>query len=108
MRRVLQGKRRSVLHFSAASLAHTISKSAPSVPQTESSYSAGADHGTPIGSQAVDQEANVSHESEPPVAAAVSVQGRGGSHGSQNYTLDDLLAEKTDAIGPSDQWEEEV
>lgn len=67
-----------------------------------------AEEHTPIGSQAVDQEANMSHESEPPVAAAVSVQGRGGSHGSQNYTLDDLLAEKTDAIGPSDQWEEEV
>ena len=111
VRRVLQGKRRAVLHFDSSSWRHTPSGSEPcepSEPRPEESYQAEADDGSQNGSQTVDQEANVRHESEPPVAAAVSVQGRGGSHGSQNYTLDDLLAEKTDAIGPSDQWEEEV
>jgi len=111
VRRMLQGKRRAVLHFDSSSWRHTPSGSEPcepSGPRPEESYQAEADDGSQNGSQTVDQEANVRHESEPPVAAAVSVEGRGGSHGSQNYTLDDLLAEKTDAIGPSDQWEEEV
>ena len=104
---MLQGKRRSVLHFSAASLAHTISKSAPSVPQTESSNLAGADHGTPNGTQTGDGAGEVCHENAPSEGITVSTRALDGAHGTQN-TLDDLLAGKRNAAFPPNDWEEEV
>ena len=103
VRRVLQGKRRSVVHLSAASLAHTISESAPSVPQTESSYLAGADHGTPNGTQTGDGAGEVCHGNAPSKGITVSTRALDGAHGTQN-TLDDLLAKKGNAV----DWEEEL
>jgi hypothetical protein len=107
VRKVLQGKRRSVLHFSAGSLAHTISKNAPSVPQTESSYLAGADHGTSNGTQTGDGAGEVCHGNAPSEGITVSRRALGGAHGTQN-TLDDLLAGKRNAAFPPNDWEEEV
>jgi len=107
VRKVLQGKRRSVLHFSVASLAPTIPKSAPSVPQTESSYVAGADHGTPNGAQTGDGAGEVCHGNAPSEGITVSREALGGAHGTQNK-LDNLLAEKRNAVFPPNHWEEEL
>ena len=111
VRRVLQGKRRAVLHFNARTWTHTQSGSEPcepSEPPPEESHLAHEDYGSLNGSQTVNDAAEVSHESEPPVGVAVTGLGSGGSHGTHGSptTLDDLLAEERNAV--PDQWEEEV
>ena len=107
VRRVLQGKRRSVLHFSAASLAHTISESAPSVPQTESSYLAGADHGTPNGTQTGDGAGEVCHRNAPSEGITVSTRALDGAHGTQNKGIG-ALSEDNYPGQDLGHWEEEV
>ena len=87
VRKVLQGKRRSVLHFNSTSLAPTPSESEPCEPcqpSAKGSYLFQRDDGSRNGSQIWDSTGKVSHESEPRAAVVVSEEGDNGSHGSQN------------------------
>ena len=123
VRKVLQGKRRSVLHLIATSLDYTPSESEPSEPfgpSREESYLAQSGGGSQNGSQIGDGTGKVSHESEPRTPVAVSEEGDDGSHGSHGSqgsqgshgsqgTGDDQLSDARD--GPalrSIRWEEEL
>jgi Domain of unknown function (DUF927) len=87
VRRVLQGKRRWVLHFSAASLANTPTESEPSEPRQAESYLDQANNGSLDGSQTGEDVGKVSHGSEPPRAVAVSEDVSNGSHGSHGSQI---------------------
>ena len=98
VRKALQGLRHTVLHVKATSLAYFPSDSEPSEPyepSPEDSYLARIGDGTQNGSQTGDGAANVSHESEPRAAVAVSEKGGSGSSGSLGSQpgLGDLLSD---------------
>ncbi|HZA21127.1 MAG TPA: hypothetical protein VFA32_00715, partial [Dehalococcoidia bacterium] len=113
VRRTLQGKRRWVLHFNAASLANTPAESEPSEPsepRQAESYLDQANNGSLDGSQTGEDVGKVSHGSEPPRAVVVSEQvsnGSVGSHGSQIAAVD-LLREAENTTHPSGLWEEDL
>jgi hypothetical protein len=113
VRRVLQGKRHWVLHFSAASLANTPTESEPSEPsepRQAESYLDQANNGSLDGSQTGEDVGKVSHGSEPPRAVAVSEDVSNGSHGSHGsqVTAVDLLCDAENTTQPSGLWEEEL
>ncbi len=113
VRKVLQGKRRSVLHFNATSLADVPSESEPcepSEPSLERSYLAWVDDGSQNGTQMGEDAANVSHESEPRAAVAVSEEEGSGSHGSLGSlnTGEDQVSDEKDPALRSTRWESEL
>lgn len=113
IRKMLQGKRRKVLHLRSSSLADTPPESAPSVPSAPnlgSSYLTEADDGTQNGTKIENQASEVRHEDALPEAVTISGGSRPGAIGTQGTqnTLDDLLAEERNAVLPSDHWEEDV
>jgi hypothetical protein len=110
VRRTLQGKRRWVLHFNAASLANTPAESEPSEPsepRQAESYLDQANNGSLDGSQTGEDVGKVSHGSEPPRAVAVSEAVSNGSHGSQIAAVS-LLRDAENTTQPSGLWEEEL
>jgi hypothetical protein len=113
VRRVLQGKRRSVLHLNSSSLAYTPLESAPcapSVPPPEDSYLDGATDGTQNGAQTGDGEGKVRHESAPPTVISVfEADGNGsdGTHGAQNTAIE-LLGSEIKHTQIAIPWEEEI
>jgi hypothetical protein len=113
VRRTLQGKRRWVLHFNAASLANTPAESEPSEPsepRQAESYLDQANNGSLDGSQTGEDVGKVSHGSEPPRAVAVSEDVSNGSHGSHGsqITAVDLLRDAENTTHLSGRWEEEL
>jgi hypothetical protein len=107
VRRVLQGKRRWVLHLNTQCLTSIPSESEPCEPQHEESYLAQADDGSLNGSQNRVGARKVSHGSEPPAAMVVSESEGNGSHGSQLAAVD-LLRDAENTTHLSGRWEEEL
>jgi hypothetical protein len=113
VRRILQGKRRWVLHFSTHSLTSIPSESEPcepSEPRREESYLVQAEDGSLNGSQNRVGAGEMSHGSEPPAEMLVSEsEGNGsyGSHGSQLAAVD-LLCDTENTTHLSGHWEEEL
>lgn len=90
IRKVVQGKRRPVLHFNSKSWTHTLSgsePSEPSEPRMANLNSAEQENGPPIGSQTGDQAADMSHGSEPSEVAAVPGEGSNAIHGSNGSQI---------------------
>ena len=113
VRRVLQDKRRKVLHINNQYLNSTATESEPcepSEPSAEESYLAQTNAGSLNGSQTGDGEGQVSHESVPPTAVAVSEVGRFGSDGSLGSQpgLGDLLEVAGKPIHRPHAWEQVV
>jgi hypothetical protein len=110
VRRVLQGKRRWVLHLNTQSLTSIPSESEPCEPcepQHEESYLAQAEDGSLNGSQNRVGARKVSHGSEPPAEMLVSESEGNGSHGSQLAAVD-LLRDAENTTHLSGRWEEEL
>ena len=113
IRKVLQGKRRYVLHINKQSLTLIPPESEPDEPFEPSDgelYLAQADTGSFNGPLTSDAEGQVSHESAPPTAVAVfeiDSVGSGGSLGSQSK-LGVLLSEENKSARRSHAWEEEI
>jgi hypothetical protein len=113
VRRTLQGKRRWVLHFNAASLANTPAESEPSEPsepRQDESYLDQANNGLLNASQTDDDAGKVSHGSEPPTVVAVSEAASNGSHGSHGSQIAavDLLRDAENSTHFPARWEEEL
>ena len=113
VRKVLQGKRRWVLHIIAASLTDAPSESEPcepSDPSQEDSYLTRVGDGSQDGSKTGDSSADVSHESEPRAAVPVSEKGGSASHGSHGsqITGDDRLSDAKDPASRSARWESDL
>lgn len=116
VRRVLQGKRRWVLHFNSHSLSPIPSESEPCepfVPSEGNSCLDRADNGSQDGSQTGDGGGKVSHESEPPTVISVSEKGADGSHGSHGshgsqITAIELRGTEIKHTQLAIPWEEEI
>ena len=106
IRKVLQGNRRAVLHLKRAWWANTPSGSEPREPRPEDSRLIGEANGSNTGSLNKEQNAEVSHGSEPSEVVAVPESDLGGSHGSHGsqIKLEDTPPRKRKSV----HWEEEL